>query len=364
VKNAMTVNDPYIGLEIADGKYKTLHRIGTGGMGSVYKATQPQMGRLVAIKIMHSKFVRRRDLVGRFRREAKALGALSHPNTVKVFDNGILPDGAPFLVMEFLEGKNLHQTMTTEGPLSVRRVLSVMIQVCHAIDEAHHQGIVHRDLKPENIFLCQQGGIKDFAKVLDFGLAKMTDVNVKPESLVLTAKGMVFGTLQFLSPEQAQGKKLDARSDVYSLAVILYEALTGKLPFDAKEAFEYVRLHISEPPIPLDQRVPGLVFPSALPAVVAKALAKEPRHRYATALEFALALKRCNAEVTSASRRDATPVAPRAALMPGPAPAASEKKARFFDRRVPLVITILVGFHCFLLGVLFALLVLRMVGRR
>ena len=180
---------------------------------------------------------------------------LSHPNTVKVYLYGELDDGLLYIVMEYLEGRNLNQVVRKEGPLSVDRAIPVLIQVCGALQEAHLMGIVHRDLKPENIFLSTNGGLKDFPKVLDFGLAKVTERELRPGSIMLTQEGMVFGTPEFMSPEQAQGHTLDARSDIYSLAVILYEVLTGKLPFDAKSPMEYIQLHVQKEPIPLSQRV-------------------------------------------------------------------------------------------------------------
>jgi serine/threonine-protein kinase len=166
------------------------------------------------------------------------------------------------------------------------------VQVCGALHEAHSLGIIHRDLKPENIFLTNKDGRRDFAKVLDFGLAKVTERELRPGSIMLTQEGMVFGTPEFMSPEQAQGKKLDARSDIYSLATILYEVLTGKLPYDAKTPMEYIQLHVTKPPIPLDDRVAGKRFPAGLSDVIMKALHKKPDDRYVTAQEFAEALGR------------------------------------------------------------------------
>ncbi|RYE95095.1 MAG: serine/threonine protein kinase, partial [Myxococcales bacterium] len=283
--------DPYIGRDIATGRYRILQKIGSGGMGAVYKATQPNIGRMVAIKILHPKLVNRKDLVSRFSREAKALGHLSHPNTVKVFDDGELEDGSLFIVMEYLEGRNLNQAVRTGGPMPVERALPILMQVCGALHEAHERGIVHRDLKPENIFLSTQGGIKDFPKVLDFGLAKVTEQEMRPGSIVLTQEGMVFGTPEFMSPEQAQGKTLDARSDLYSLAVILYEVLTGKLPFDARTPMEHIQHHVMTRPIPLHERVPTAGFSPGLSDVLSRALSKDPAQRFQTAGEFANALE-------------------------------------------------------------------------
>jgi serine/threonine-protein kinase len=191
----MRPKDPFIGRDILGGQFQVLEKIGTGGMGSVYKASQPAMNRTVAIKILHPKLAGRKDLTSRFRREARAMSQLTHPNTVKVFMYGVLEeDGSLYIAMEMLEGKNLNQTVRKEGPLPSDRAIPVLIQVCGALQEAHDLGIVHRDLKPENIFLCRQGGLVDYPKVLDFGLAKVTERQMQPGSVILTQEGMVFGT--------------------------------------------------------------------------------------------------------------------------------------------------------------------------
>lgn len=282
--------DPYIGREI-EGQYRIIDKIGSGGMGAVYRAEQPSMQRFVGIKILHSKYLSRTDLVARFRREARAMSHLSHPNTAKVYVYGQLDDGSCYFVMEYLEGCNLAQAVKRQGPMDPKRAVNILVQACGALEEAHRQGIIHRDLKPENIFLSNQGGIHDFVKVLDFGLAKVTEREMKPGSLILTQEGMVFGTPEFMSPEQAKGEKLDGRSDIYSLAMILYEVLTGKLPFDAKHPMEFVQKHVKEDPIPLNKRDPSLVFPKALEKVLTRAMEKDPNKRYATATEFSVALE-------------------------------------------------------------------------
>lgn len=287
-----TAPDPFIGRTLLDGQFQVLQKIGSGGMGSVYKASQPAMNRMVAIKILHPKLAARKDLTSRFRREARAMSQLTHPNTAKVFMYGELEEsGSLYIVMEYLEGKNLNQVLRRGGAMKPDRAIPILVAVCGALQEAHAMGIVHRDLKPENIFLCQQGGLVDYPKVLDFGLAKVTERQMQPGSIILTQEGMVFGTPEFMSPEQAQGKTLDARSDIYSLAIILYEALTGKLPFRAKTPMEYIQLHANAEPIALNQRVEGKRFARGLEQAMAKAIQKDPADRYQSATEFAKALE-------------------------------------------------------------------------
>jgi eukaryotic-like serine/threonine-protein kinase len=355
----MRPKDPFIGRELLDGQFRVLEKVGTGGMGSVYKAEQPAMNRMVAIKILHPKLAGRKDLTSRFRREARAMSQLTHPNTVKVFMYGELEDdGSLYIVMEMLEGKNLNQTVRKEGPLPAERAIPVLIQCCGALQEAHDLGIVHRDLKPENIFLCKQGGLTDFPKVLDFGLAKVTERQMQPGSVILTQEGMVFGTPEFMSPEQAQGKTLDARSDIYSLAAILYEVLTGKLPFQARTPMEYIQKHVTEPIIALNDRVPERKFHKGLGEVLEKALAKKPEQRYQSAAEFADALRpyggaaaaslppvRASSGSRSSDSKGSGP--PTLVDKPGPSPG----------------LLVGVAAACLIAGVLLAVVVMRVLGR-
>ena len=285
--------DEFIGKQVDNAEYVIVDRIGSGGMGSVYKAEQPSMNRMVAIKVLHPRFATRDDLVARFRREARAMSQLSHPNTARVYKYGALDDGSVYFVMDYLEGRNLAAEVRENGPMDAERAIGVMVQVCGALEEAHRAGIVHRDLKPENVFLTKQGGSADFPKVLDFGLAKMSEKQMGRGSMMFTQQGMVFGTPEFMSPEQAQGEALDQRSDIYSLALILYELITGKLPFDAKTPLDMMKAHVRDVPIALSERIPGKKFWPEFEAVINKALAKNPDDRYASAAEFGEALRSC-----------------------------------------------------------------------
>jgi len=358
----MRPKDPFIGREILGGQFRVLEKVGTGGMGSVYKASQPAVGRMVAIKILHPKLAGRKDLTSRFRREARAMSQLTHPNTVKVFMYGELEDdGSLYIVMEMLEGRNLNQTVRKEGPIAVERAIAILIQVCGALQEAHDLGIVHRDLKPENIFLSRQGGINDYPKVLDFGLAKVTERQMQPGSVILTQEGMVFGTPEFMSPEQAQGKTLDARSDIYSLAIILYEVLTGKLPFSARTPMEYIQKHVMEPIIPLNDRVPELSFPKGLGDVIERALRKKPDERFQSAAEFGEALRPFGGSLAAAlpAIRVAGPqvVVERTADDGSDLPTVAQQQSSGLGLLVGVAVACLLG------GVVIAVVVMRAFGR-
>ncbi len=352
----MRPKDPFIGREILDGQFQIVQKIGTGGMGAVYKAAQPEMNRMVAIKILHPKLTGRKDLASRFRREARAMSQLTHPNTVRVFMYGELDEGSLYIVMELLEGRNLNQAVRRDGPLPVEKAIPILAQVCGALQEAHDMGIVHRDMKPENIFLCNQGGLTDFPKVLDFGLAKVTEQQMRPGSLILTQEGMVFGTPEFMSPEQAQGRTLNAASDIYSLAIILFEALTGKLPFLAQSPMEYIQRHVLEPPMKLTERAPERSFPPALEDVIAKALAKKPEDRWASASEFAAALRAAGLPAPVA------PEVPSLASTVGPAPVATGPASTgTAGYRPSVVVLLMVALSFLLVGVALAFVIMRWV---
>jgi serine/threonine-protein kinase len=346
-----------IGKEIL-GQFRILERIGRGGMGEVYKAEQPAMDRMVAIKILHEKLAARPDLVSRFRREARAMSRLSHPNTVRVFLYGQLENtGQLYIAMEYLDGMDLARITRRDGPMDSIRGSKIIIQVLGALEEAHGVGVIHRDLKPENILLTTQGGISDFPKVLDFGLAKIKEQNPRPGSLVLTREGMVFGTPEFMSPEQARGETLDGRSDIYSMGVIFYEMLTARLPFPRCKPMEYISHHINTPPIPVTERRPEIDLPKDLDPIMAKALEKDRENRYASATDFAAALQAIIPRgaqsgamhaIPSASRGE--PTEPQRISSPAPEPAQQASKGG-----KGLVIALLVVIAALLIAVILLL---------
>jgi serine/threonine protein kinase len=266
------------------GGYVILELVGIGGMGRVYRAEQTNLGRTVAVKIIHPHLVGEENAAARFITESRAASSLNHPNSVSVIDFGKTDDGELYLVMEFLRGKDLSRVNYEEGPLSFRRIVQILGQVLAALSEAHALGIIHRDLKPENIILekARQGG--DFVKVVDFGLAKMREENIRPG---ITSPGIVCGTPEYMSPEQGRGDALDARSDLYAIGIILYQLLTGKLPFEAESPTQVVLMHLTEVPKDPRQVAPDRKIPQLLSDVCLMALAKDPTHRFADSDEFA-----------------------------------------------------------------------------
>src|SRR5215813_4081954 len=237
--------DPLRGVTIA-GRFKISERIGT-----VYRAEQAGLGRPVALKILKKELVFDSDTVTRFHREAKAMSLLTHPNTVRVFDFGETQDGNLYLAMELLEGELLTHRTDREGVIDVKLAVEFVREILHSLAEAHQKAIIHRDLKPDNIYLARVEGRADpVVKVLDFGIAKIIEGDRKVDQLE-TQAGTVFGTPRYMSPEQAQGKKLDARSDLYSVGVLLYQLLVGHAPFVDDDAVVVMAKHIKETPLPV-----------------------------------------------------------------------------------------------------------------
>ncbi len=256
-------------------------------MGRVYRAEQTNLGRTVAVKIVHPHLVGEESAAARFITEARAASRLNHPNSVGVIDFGKTQDEQLYLVMEFLRGKDLARVSYEEGPLPFRRIVDVLRQVLAALGEAHHLGIIHRDLKPENVILepLRAGG--DFVKVVDFGLAKM---KVEATAPSITSPGIVCGTPEYMSPEQGRGDPLDARSDLYAVGVIFYQLLTGRLPFEAESPTQVVLMHLSKPPTDPREISPERRIPEALVDVLLCSLAKDPSDRYTNADEMGAAL--------------------------------------------------------------------------
>jgi len=293
-------HEALVGRTIA-GKYVIETFLGGGAMGAVFRAKQTALEKVVAIKVMHAELAKDATFAVRFHREAKAASRLDHPNSMRVIDFGEEPDGLLYIAMELLEGRDLYKVIHEDWPLSEARIVDVLSQALAALAVAHDMGVIHRDLKPENIMVLSgtndEGKTVDVVKVCDFGIAKLIDG--EPESTVAdggkkpapkaTTQGVVIGTPEYMSPEQAQGKKLDARSDIYSMGIILYQLLTGRVPFSGESAVTVVVKHVTEIPEPPRSIYAG-VHP-ALEAVCLKAVAKAPDARYATAREMRAALR-------------------------------------------------------------------------
>jgi serine/threonine protein kinase len=269
------------------GKYVVRAVLGEGGMGTVFEAEHLTIGRAVAVKVLHPNQARKKDAVRRFHQEARAAGAIGHPNICEVYDLGTLEDGSPYLVMEKLMGETLADRIAAEGGLPFDDVIDVLVQVLSGLIAAHEKGIVHRDIKPENVFLTRRVGCPALCKLLDFGVSKMIVplLGTKEDDLDLTRTGMVMGTPYYMSPEQARGdRNLDVRVDLYACGVILYEALTGRRPFTAANYNALLLQILSAKPKPARDLRPAL--PNGFDAVLDKALARNRDDRYRSAAEF------------------------------------------------------------------------------
>jgi serine/threonine-protein kinase len=289
-------DDPLIGTTLPGG-YVILELVGVGGMGRVYRAEQKALGRTVAVKIIHPHLLGDESASVRFITEARAASRLNHPNSVAVIDFG-KNGNQLYLVMEYLRGRDLARVAYEDGPLPFRRIVDVLVQVLAALSEAHHLGIIHRDLKPENVVLepMRTGG--DFVKVVDFGLAKMkADINTTN----ITLPGIVCGTPDYMAPEQGRGDPIDARSDLYACGVILFQLLTGRLPFEADSPTQVVLMHLSIPPPNPAAIAPEREIPEDLVVATLLALEKDAKKRFQTADEFAMALRASIAQLDTPS---------------------------------------------------------------
>ena len=277
--------------------YRITERLGAGGMGVVWKAIDTHLGREVALKLLPPEDTRDPVSVSRFLREARSASALNHPNIITIYEANTAGN-IPFIAMEYVRGAALNELLR-DGPLGVTRTIEIALEICAALQHAHDHGIVHRDLKPGNIMLTTAGAVK----VLDFGLAKRTpqaaatgaDATV---TAPLTVAGVTVGTLAYMSPEQAMGEDVDARGDLFSLGVVLYEMLSNARPFDGSSKVGAVRRILNAEPTPLRDIVPGI--PAALEGIVLRCLEKEPSDRYASAAEAASDLRQVLSAVTQA----------------------------------------------------------------
>jgi len=283
------------------GRYELVELVGTGGMSSVYKAHDRLLERNVALKVLHPHYGDDEEYVERFRREARAVAQMSHPNIVTVIDRGE-DDGQQYIVFEYVDGENLKQLVERNGPLPARRAVELGIEMGDALAFAHEHGLVHRDVKPQNVLLTPDGE----AKVTDFGIARSLDVEQG-----VTQTGTVLGTSNYLSPEQASGKPVTPATDVYSLGVVLYELLTGEVPFPGENFVAVAMKHINEPPPDLAEKRPDV--PLRLVAAVQRALEKDPERRFGSMDQFVWELRQCLAEM-GASDGDRTFIVPSAVV--------------------------------------------------
>jgi serine/threonine-protein kinase len=270
-------------------KYEILELIGAGGMGFVYKARHVELDKLVAIKVLLLDKPLSDIAYKRFEQEAKATGSLDHPNIVRVSDYGQIGEGCPYIVMELLQGEVLDELITLKHGLPVQEVVPVCMQLSRALAHAHTQGVIHRDLKPSNIMLTTDDQAKTQAKIIDFGIAKLSGARSK--SVPLTKPGEIFGSPLYMSPEQCMGNSLDQRSDIYSLGCVMYEMLVGRPPFMGDTVLATIYMHVNEPPAPIKEVAANATIPEVLENIIKKCLNKSPDMRFQSAAELLEALQ-------------------------------------------------------------------------
>lgn len=305
--------DMLVGTVVAN-RYKLLHRIGEGAMGWVFEGEHVEIGKKVAVKVLRPSLCRLPEAVSRFRREARAATQVGSKHIVDVTDFGTTDTGAVFFVMEHLEGEDLSTTLKKEKYLPWPRVLHILEQLCEALQAAHDVGIIHRDVKPANFYRVQVGSDPDFMKMLDFGIARLAN----PQDSIVTQTGVVMGTPDFMAPEQAMGKHVDHRADIYSLGASAYALLTGRPPFEGANEYDVIYKQLNDHPAPPSEVAPVAAgVPKWLDKVILKTLRKDPDDRYATMRELGEALREAQALATSPGFRPEVPTPAEAAAMAG-----------------------------------------------
>jgi serine/threonine-protein kinase len=295
-----------IGVGQTVGNYRITAKLGEGGMGMVFRAEHPVIARRAALKAIHPEFALRPEVISRFVNEAKVISRIGHEHIVEVTDFGRTPEGDFYFIMEHLSGEALSQAIERGGAMPPQRAVAIAAQIADALGASHVHGVVHRDLKPENVFLIDRGGSRDFVKVLDFGLAKLTSGDAATARE--TRSGMIMGTPYYMAPEQCEGRsEIDGRADVYALGVILFEMLTGSVPFSGESSGEILVKHVTMRPPAARALVPGL--PEALDGILDQALAKDPVERFPSMEAFRRALL----DVAGAAP-EAAPLTPSAGL--------------------------------------------------
>jgi serine/threonine-protein kinase len=277
----MSDHDPWLG-KVIDGRYRVSELIGQGGMGVVYKVEHQRMGKIAALKMLHHELTSDPEVVRRFKTEAEAVSRLTHHNTVQVFDFGNY-QGASYLVMEFVRGVDIGELIDRDGALSFSKAAPLFAQTCAAMVEAHSMGVIHRDLKPENILVTRTHRGRDFVKVLDFGLAKLSE---KKEDSSTTGQGLIVGTPYYMAPEQIRGEHCDPRTDIYAMGALMYHSLTGVPPFEAKAPVGVLTKHLTDPVVPPSERRPNLAINARVDEMVLRAMEKKPDDRYQSASDL------------------------------------------------------------------------------
>ena len=290
------VTDPFLGTIVGE-RYRIMNRIGIGGMGAVYRAEHTMMRRDLAIKVLLPELSGKEEFARRFEREAESASRLDHPNIIKVTDFGRTAEGSLFLAMELLAGTSLSAAIAA-GPMPVPRALEIIRQILRALDHAHAAGVVHRDLKPENIMLVERDGNREVVKILDFGIAKVTEPQSGGEAL--TQAGVIFGTPEYLSPEQALGEAVDARADMYAAGVILFEMLAGQRPFESADKVKIISMHLAHAPPRIREANPDVEVPIPVEQAVLQALEKSRDNRFSSAVAFLQALEDAEAPLDPA----------------------------------------------------------------